>query len=57
MSVIAVLTLGVNLGGASRQAEGGEDQSRPGKNQRGAGQEGRTHVVTHSDSHTLTTVS
>lgn len=54
------MILCVHLGGASRQIEGREDPSRPGKNQGGTGQEGRTtsfllcaHTLSLTDSVSL----
>ena len=45
--VLMILTvlLRVHLGGTSCQTEGREDPSRPGENQGGSGQKGRTTFV------------
>lgn len=46
LTTILNIFLSVNLGGAGCQTEGREDTSRPGKNQRGTGQKGRTSFCT-----------
>lgn len=45
LTTIFNIFLSVHLGGAGCQTEGREDTSRPGKNQRGTGQKGRTTFV------------